>query len=1121
MRSLWDPRRTAGAALILSLLCVPLCGEAAFTPTAPLPDLVYGHALVNTNGYLYNIGGLSGTVGWQGGLHVYVAAVQPGGGAGAWSATTPLPQATFFHSAVAVNGVVYVFGGWHYVNGLAPSAAVYWSRANPDGTLGAWQSGPDLPQTLFFLSAAAWNGRIYVTGGWNPSNGTLSGQVYSAAIQQDGSLGAWRVETALPEAVYTHAAVSDGTLYVLGGVANGGNEIENIVYYSRINADGSLSAWSTTTPMPQALANHAAAVADGYVIVSGGWTGASASGAAVQAPVNPDGTLGSWTGFASLPDPIYLHAETAAGGWLYISGGNDGEHSQSAVYSAPLPAASSPLLTSLAVGQPQFGASPLFVSTNTAFSLSVAGGSGEDTTLYALDSGTWTAYAAPIRVPNDGFHWLRYLSYDGAGEREAPHSASFAVDGTPPQTSLATPVFAASDGGAPYVSASAPIALSAQDPVVASVASGVAGTDFSVDAGSASAYSGSFGLPEGTHIVTARSVDNVGNGEAWRPFPLRVDGTAPQTTAALSQGVTLFGADLAAPGTTLALSAQDPVSNGVASGLAEILVSLDSAPLQAYTAPLALSEGAHEAVFHAVDNVGNAEDARQLSVAATRWLSDALSATGSITLSGRAEVAGDVSAPSVTLEGGAEVNGAVDRSAPAQALDVAQAASAAQAQNNDAAISGWLANGALSLSGRQSLVLPDGEYYLTGLSLSGAASLSISTRADVFVHGEISVSGQAALNAGGDAAGLWIVSDGTGVSVTGRSRSAFNLYAPSADVALSGGGQFAGRIFAGNISLSGGAAQPSTTALPAPEHRGRPKSVEVAEYRAGGGTETTESAPAAPPEPDSPVPQSPIATASGAASVQRVAFNWPGVSVSSHAALGVVAGQGGAVASPDGSGVTIPQGAASSGLDVTVAQAPAPDPVEQHRRDQAAAQRQLVAAALPVQFGPEGTQFAKPVTLALPYDPASLPAGASAEDLAVYYWNPGLGDWQPMPSLVDARASVVRAQTTHFSLYQVMVGPKPQSAVAQASNDVSAAQIACNPLRPGCETMKFQNLPAGARLRIYTLTGALVKDISALGNGTAQWDGTNRSGEPAGSGVYFILAQGGGTTKVLKVAVER
>ena len=97
-------------------------------------------------------------------------------------------------------------------------------------------------------------------------------------------------------------------------------------------------------------------------------------------------------------------------------------------------------------------------------------------------------------------------------------------------------------------------------------------------------------------------------------------------------------------------------------------------------------------------------------------------------------------------------------------------------------------------------------------------------------------------------------------------------------------------------------------------------------------------------------------------------------------------------------------------------------------------------------------------------------------------------------------------------------GLTPQAA---PSTTVDSIQTACNPLRPNCQPLAFRNLPANARLRIFTLGGALVKDISTDGSGQAAWDGTNQNGSPAASGVYFVFAQGAGTSKTIRIAVER
>ena len=61
-------------------------------------------------------------------------------------------------------------------------------------------------------------------------------------------------------------------------------------------------------------------------------------------------------------------------------------------------------------------------------------------------------------------------------------------------------------------------------------------------------------------------------------------------------------------------------------------------------------------------------------------------------------------------------------------------------------------------------------------------------------------------------------------------------------------------------------------------------------------------------------------------------------------------------------------------------------------------------------------------------------------------------------------------------LLGAFTGVRAQPAPAQ-SDPLNRVKIACNPLRPGCQPLRFQNLPAGARLRVYSFIGELVKDF--------------------------------------------
>ena len=324
--------------------CAPPAGAASWTGATPLPDAYQGHALVYSSNRLFHTGGISYNGGILDGVKVFSASASETGAVGAWTPAAELPEAVYYHAGAAVNGHLYVLGGFHYTDadGMVVSNVVYHGKIGADGAaaVGAWQTATPLPEPVFFPSAAVWNGRIYVTGGWNGS--ALVNRVYSAEAREDGSLGPWVAQKSLPEAVYTHAAVSNGTLYVLGGTVHGGNDIQNSVYFAKINADGSLEDWAETTPLPSPVSNHGAVVANGRVFVLGGWTGAAPADAVQSSLVGSDGGLGLWAPETPLPRPLYLLATAASPTHVFVSGGIDYENIRAEVYSSPLPAAPAP-----------------------------------------------------------------------------------------------------------------------------------------------------------------------------------------------------------------------------------------------------------------------------------------------------------------------------------------------------------------------------------------------------------------------------------------------------------------------------------------------------------------------------------------------------------------------------------------------------------------------------------------------------------------------------------------------------------------------------------------------------------------------------------------------------------
>jgi len=78
------------------------------------------------------------------------------------------------------------------------------------------------------------------------------------------------------------------------------------------------------------------------------------------------------------------------------------------------------------------------------------------------------------------------------------------------------------------------------------------------------------------------------------------------------------------------------------------------------------------------------------------------------------------------------------------------------------------------------------------------------------------------------------------------------------------------------------------------------------------------------------------------------------------------------------------------------------------------------------------------------YDPAELNAsGIVPETLKIYRWNATVGEWQPLPSIVNTTAHYVEANITHLS-YWALIGRTPPTAVtlnAPAEADITYNSI--------------------------------------------------------------------------------
>ncbi|MEV2216730.1 family 16 glycoside hydrolase [Streptomyces sp. NPDC050997] len=149
-------------------------------------------------------------------------------------------------------------------------------------------------------------------------------------------------------------------------------------------------------------------------------------------------------------------------------------------------------------------------------------GSGVNTVEYAVGSGAWQPYTAPVMVHQTGTHTVRYRATDKAGNVSADKSVTFTVvaaapqDTTPPVTGVTVDGTRNSDGA--YVR-SARVTVSATD----EGGSGVDRIEYSLDGGPYLAYTAPVVVDRaGAHTVAYRASDKAGNTAAARTVSFTV-----------------------------------------------------------------------------------------------------------------------------------------------------------------------------------------------------------------------------------------------------------------------------------------------------------------------------------------------------------------------------------------------------------------------------------------------------------------------------------------------------------------------------------------------------------------------------------------------------------------------
>lgn len=202
------------------------------------------------------------------------------------------------------------------------------------GNISGWTSVTTLPYAVLYHKCVVTKNRIYLIGGGNAA-GRFS-TVYTAPINSDGTIGTWVASVSLPaEYAYFQTFVTKNYLYLIGG-GTAATPALNTVYMAPINADGTLGTWTTSANLPVAINSINVVVLKNKVYVIGGAVNGTAVNTIYSANVNADGTLGTWSLYGTLPVTHNSSHLAVTKNRIYLIGGNVDSAMSNTIYTTTI-----------------------------------------------------------------------------------------------------------------------------------------------------------------------------------------------------------------------------------------------------------------------------------------------------------------------------------------------------------------------------------------------------------------------------------------------------------------------------------------------------------------------------------------------------------------------------------------------------------------------------------------------------------------------------------------------------------------------------------------------------------------------------------------------------------------
>lgn len=233
-----------------------------------------------------------------------------------WASAPPLAIGpTQETAAVAVDGTVYILGGFNTGDGIVPTVQTF------DPATCRYGLAPPLPRPVHHVTAAVLDRTIFVLGALETPGFIATGDTWSWTVGD----AAWTARAAMPAGTERGAAVAgaiDGKLVVAGGL-RGGAAVDDVSTYDPI-AD----AWTAGPPLPAPRDHACGAAIDGALYVAGGREATLDSNAATVFAL----AGGAWTTRAAMPTARGGTACGVVGGRLIVVGGEGNPAAASGVF---------------------------------------------------------------------------------------------------------------------------------------------------------------------------------------------------------------------------------------------------------------------------------------------------------------------------------------------------------------------------------------------------------------------------------------------------------------------------------------------------------------------------------------------------------------------------------------------------------------------------------------------------------------------------------------------------------------------------------------------------------------------------------------------------------------------